>query len=286
MVAHNYGSWRLILLATTVRALVVGTLQSGILICLPYALAILARPYRHGHYNWRRLFGLQTVVSLLLFAGLCVLLYPQIVGEYGSVIAGYLAGQTSEFNLGGGSHEFHLSMFSVENLPQFVFRLSSYQPFLTAAIPIALVYFVVSLRHRRLLLLICLPFPLINLMIWGMFFGTFPRITASLVPYMIFAVAYAVEDISCKLARRWTLRSGRWQLFIFALILLPAMLSSSRLVWVTAQTDTRSLVSQWINESIAAEQAILLNFQLFDLLPTAEAVNRQGSDFPGSVGTR
>jgi len=68
MVAHNYGSWRLILLATTVSALVVGTLQSGILICLPYALAILARPYRHGQYNWRRLFGLQTVVSLLLFA--------------------------------------------------------------------------------------------------------------------------------------------------------------------------------------------------------------------------
>jgi len=127
---------------------------------------------------------------------------------------------------------------------------------------------------------------MLNLVIWSMFYGTFPRIMAILVPYMIFAVAYAVEDVLRIFAARRKARLGRLQLFLIGLILLPGIVSSFRLVWVTAKTDTRSLVSQWINESIAAEKAILLNFQLFDLLPTVEAVNRQGSDFPGSVGNR
>lgn len=286
VVAHNKGGWGLLLVASALSALVVGTLQSGILICLPFGLTILSRPYSHGNYNWRMLFKLQTVASLLLFAGLCVLLYPNIVGEYGSVIAGYMTGQSSEFNLGGGSHEFRLSMFSLENVPQFVFRLSSYQPILTAVLPLAILYFVISLRHRRLLLLICLPFPLINLVIWAMFYGTFPRITAILAPYMIFVAAYAVEDIVCGIAARRRVEPGRLQLFVFALILLPALVSSSRLVWVTAQTDTRSIMTGWINQSIEAEQSMLLNFRLFDLLPTAETIVRQANDFPGSVGAR
>ena len=286
VVAHNRGGWGILILATALSALVVGTLQSGILMCLPFALAILARPYHRGRYKWRRLLESQTVVSLIVFVGFCILLYPDIVGEYGTVILGYLTGQASEFNLGGGSHVFRLSMFSLENVPQFVFRLSSYQPFLTAILPFAFLYFVVSLWHRKKLLLICLPFPVLNLVIWSTFYGTFPRITVILVPFMIFAIAYAIEDFVCKVAARRNVGLGRLRVVTFFLLLAPAFLSSIRLVWVTAQTDTRSLMTDWIINSIEAEQTILLNFQLHELAPTPESIERQGMDFPDSVGTR
>ena len=284
MVAYRVGRGRIMITATVVSALTVGTLQSGLVIVVPFVLALLVRPFYEGRYHWRQLIGLQTIANVALFAGLCTFLYPGLITEYGTVIVNYLNGSATEFLLGGGSHDFSIAMFGTANIPQFVSRLRSYQPLLTILLPLALVYFVFSLRHRKRLLLVGLPFPLLNLAIWSLFYGTFPRITSVLVPFMVFVVAYMVEDAVCWIAQRWNLPVRRLRLFIFGLILMPLVVSSLRLVWITAQQDTRSLMTNWINENIPEGESILLNFQLLDLLPTQDVIERQGKDYSGSVG--
>ena len=117
---------------------------------------------------------------------------------------------------------------------------------LTLLLPLAAVYCVVAWRGRWKLLAVGLPFPLLNLAIWALFQGTFPRITAVLLPFMLLAVAYLIED----LLRALLPRAGRqllWILAALALLLLPVA-SALRFVWLTAQTDTRTLAQAWIAE--------------------------------------
>lgn len=243
LAAHRVGGWKLLIAATILSAMTVGSLQSGILIIVPFLLAHASRLVTAGKVRWREMASAPTLGSLALFASLCLLLYPNIVGEYGSVAIDYLTGASARFQLGAGSHSFSLSMLSADNIPQFISRLQTYQPMLTVLLPLAFVYFVFAFRRHPKLLLVGVSFPLLNLIVWSLFYGTFPRITAILVPFMIFGAAYLVEDALLKISEK----SGGWlrrlRIVVFALFLVPLMTTSARLVWVSAQPDSRSL---WI----------------------------------------
>ncbi|MCY3781626.1 MAG: hypothetical protein OXG78_15030 [Chloroflexi bacterium] len=286
LTAERVGGWRMLLAATVTSALTVGTLQSGVLITLPFLLALAVRPFHDGRYHWSELLRISTLGSLSLFVLLCIFLYPDIVSEYGGVILAYLRNSSSAFRLGAESHYFSLAMFNLANIPQFVSRLTTYQPILTLLLPVALPYFVIALRGRLRLLLVVLPFPLLNLVIWSLFEGAFPRITAVLLPFMIFASAYLAEDLFHWFDAKTGYKLRAVRPLVFMLIILPLAATSARLVWVSAQPDTRTLAVEWINENISPGETLLLNFQLTTLLPTNDAINRQNADFPGSIGTQ
>ena len=96
-----------------------------------------------------------------------------------------------------------------------------------------------------------------------------------------------VEDALLKIQRKqWTLRAASTACpRAFALILVPLIATSLRLVWVLAQPDTRTLTLTWINDSIPAGETMLLNFPLVSLLPTDETIDRQSTDFPQLTGS-
>ena len=165
LVANRVGVWKVLLIATLLSALTVGALQSGVLIIVPYSLALMSRLFYDGRFHWRELAGISTIASVAVIAALCIALYPGFVGEYGSVILGYLSGSSSKFRLGAGSHSFSLAMFNIENISQFAYRLRSYEPVLLLLLPLSFAYFVVVLRRRVKLLLVGTSFPLLNLVI-------------------------------------------------------------------------------------------------------------------------
>ena len=285
MAAHRVGGGWILLAASAASALTVGALQSGLLIIAPFLAAICLRPYQAGEYRWRELSSLSTLASLLLFAALCMALYPDLVGEYGAALAAYLGGSASEFHLGNQAHRFSLDMFSLANIPQFLERLHSYQPVLTLLFPVAAVYCLIAWRRRVKLLAVGLSFPLLNLAIWALYQGTFPRIMAVLLPFMILAAAYLLEDLLLALLPLTRARPRLWLIAAIAVLALPAG-AAVRFVWLSAQTDTRKLASAWIEENLDDGEAILLNFQLTTLLPSTAAIERQSADFPASIGTQ
>ena len=175
-------------------------------------------------------------------------------------------------------------MFSLDNISQFLSRLSSYNPILTALLPLASAYVVYKWRHRPRLLLIAFPFPLINLVVWSLYEGTFPRITTVLVPFLIFGTASFIEDMVLHIARRNGVAISTLRLGAFALLLIPLLATSTRFLTVTAQVDTRSLAVGWIEKNLPPGAAIILNFQSTELLPTETAILRQSADYPDSIG--
>ncbi len=286
LTAERIGGWRMLLAATVASALTVGALQSGILITVPFLLALAVRSFHDDRYHWSELLSASTLGSLALFAALCIAFYPGFVSEYGGVILAYISGSASAFRLGAASHYFSLAMFDLANIPQFVSRLATYQPILTLLLPVSLLYFVIALRGRLRLLLVALPFPLLNLVIWSLFEGAFPRITAVLLPFMIFSSACLAEDLILWLDARTGYKLRPVKPLAFMLLILPLAATSARLVWVSAQPDTRTLAVEWINEYISPAETLLLNFQLTTLLPTKDAIQRQKKDYPASIGTQ
>lgn len=285
LAAHRVGGWKLLIAATVLSAMTVGSLQSGVLIIAPFLLAHAARLYHAGGIRSRELASAPTLGSLALFAALCLLLYPDFVGEYGRVVVQYLTGASASFRLGAGSHALSLGMLDIKNIPQFILRLQSYQPLLTLLLPLTLVHFLVNRRRLRLLL-VGGSFPLLNLIVWSLFYGTFPRITAILTPFMIFAAACLVEDALLWIREKRGLGLRHLRTLVFAFILVPLIATSMRLVWVLSQTDTRTLALTWINDSIPAGETILPNFPLITLLPTDDTIDRQNADFPHLTGSQ
>ncbi len=277
---------RVLLAATVTSALTVGALQSGALIVAPFLLALALRPVRAGKYHWRELRSLTSIGSLALFAGLCLALYPDFVSEYGRLLGGLLGGGASTFQLGGGAHQFESWMFGASNIPQFAARLSSYQPVLTALLPLSALYFVLRWRRKPKLLVVALVFPLLNLIIWALYSGTFPRIQAVFIPFMIFAASHMLEDLLESVAGRLPDRATQIRAGLTLLLLIPPAVSGLRLAHLLTQTDSRILAARWINEQIPHGAAILLNFPQPGLAPTSDAVARQERDFPGTVGAR
>ena len=284
VVANRAGGQRLLITATVMSAVTVGTLQSGLLIVVPYISALILRSCYGGRFHWQEFVSIANLGSVALFFALCTVLYPNFAGEYGGLLLNFLIRHDSAFRIGSESHYVSLGMFNVDNIPQFVSRLQTYQPLLTLLLPISAIYLVCARRKQYRTLLIAIPFPLMNLIIWSLFEGTYPRISAVLLPFMIFAAAYFLEDVVLWLACKSGFKLCRMRALVFTLLILPSALTSARLVWVSLQSDTRTLAIDWINRNISAGETFLVNFPQTSLLPTNGAISRQNRDFPGSVG--
>ncbi|MCY4061132.1 MAG: hypothetical protein OXG53_02060 [Chloroflexi bacterium] len=284
MLANRAGGQRLLIIATVMSAVTVGTLQSGLLIVVPYISALFLGSCNGGRFHWQEFVRMPYLGSIALFLTLCMILYPNFAGEYGGLLLNSLIRHDSAFRIGSQSHSVSLLMFNVDNIPQFVSRLQTYQPFLTLLLPISAIYFVGARRKQYRTLLVAIPFPLMNLIIWSLFEGTYPRFTAVLQPFMIFAAAYFLEDVVLWLSCKSGFKLSRMRALVFALLISPLALTSARLVWVSTQPDTRTLAIDWIHRNISAGETFLVNFPQTSLLPTNGAIYRQNRDFPGSVG--
>jgi len=277
---YHQRTW-VLLLAALLTALTAGTLQNGIVILPVYALAYVLRPYdsHERKYHWQKLWSVKEAGGLLLVAVLTPLMHPALVQEASALVWGvFVQSEAATVTLGGGSHEISGAMFSVEHIPTFMRNLYGYQPLLTILLFPSLLYFVFQERQRRRLLCVVLLFPLVNLVVWMLFRNNLPRILAVFSPYMILSAAYLLEEVAGQLPRYW-------RTALFALVLVPLMLTSGRMVYVLAQPDTRVQATDWIVQNIEPGSTVLTNIQLYDLYPTHTAIERQTMDYPGSTGT-
>ncbi len=266
--------------ATICSAMTIGTLQNGIVILLPFMLAWLFRI----HGAKRRMPALwEGALNGALLLVLILPLYPDVFHDYGGILIGIISGHESAFTLGAGSHMLNLEMFSLANVPVFLENVFDYQPLLLAAVPAALVYFVWSLRNRVRVLVVGMAFPLVQLTVWATFVDSYARITMILTPFFIVLVAYGLEDILFTI--RDPQRSRRLYALVCVLVLLPMLVTALRFDLVTAQTDTRTQASQWVDENLPENSVILVNFQALELIPTKESVEIQQQEYPGSLGT-
>jgi len=69
------------------------------------------------------------------------------------------------------------------------------------------------------------------------------------------------------------------------IVLVPLAVFSSRLVYVLAQSDTRTLASAWVESNVPADSVILTNGDTPDLQPGTQGLQHQSTEFPGSLGT-
>jgi len=278
------GGWRWALALSLSCALAVGTLQSGIAVALPLAVAWLARPYRKGQYHWRELVSVLTLVSLGLFVVLSVALHPALLTEYPQLVLSIVSGE-GRYVLGGGAHNFSSAMFSLQNLPRLITFLFSYQPILTLLASIAFVYFLYTRRRHLRLMFVIIPFLLLQLGMWGMYAGLYPRILAALVPLLILLVAYLLEDVALWIKSRAWLGHRYAYPAILMIFLIPTLIIALRFATVTAQPDTRTLASQWIEHKTEPGATVLTSFYAQELTPTATSLRQQQEAFPGSLGT-
>ena len=264
--------------ATIFSALTLGTLQNGFVIIVPFLLVWVVRAYdaTQRKIRWRELFSRLTLSNVGLFALLSVVLYPPLVTEYPTLIIDILTG-TSNYSLGAGQHTFSRNMFALANIEGFVKRIYNYQPILTVLVPLSAPYTVWRLRTCPRLLIVALPFPLINLLAWALYANSFPRINAVLIPYFILVDAYFLEDVI-----HWIAKSlpGKQRIVYAAIgfgIVLPSLITALRLVYVTSHTDTRSLATSWVEDHIPGETAIITNFSAYELQPTVASLERKAN---------
>lgn len=286
-VASERPGRRIILAATIFSAISVGTLQTGILTALPFASFWLIQAWdpKTSIYAWRRILSREAIGHSVLFFALSVVLYPHILIEYPQFIVSIVSG-SGNYSLGEGVHSFSSSMFGVENYPRLFNTLFSYQPFLTLTFPLAFVYTIIALRHRWKPLALILTFFIPNLLIWGAYEGTFPRITAILVPFMALFVAFSIEDMLLRTAHRHAHWRRPIRLLVFLLVLAPAAISAIRLTTVLGNGDTRSNASSWVEAHIPADTTIVTNFSALELTPSLESLQRQVNVLPDSLGSQ
>ncbi|GEM_PF-2965411 len=285
-VAHN-GGWKWGLAAAVISALTVGTLQNGIIIAAPFALAFFVRAFdAKGKFSLRVFFSGMTIVCALIFAVLSLLLSPALVSELAGIVMGTLQGGDTIIQLGQGSHAFTPSQFMLDMVPIFIRYIFSYQPFLTVIFPFALAYLIWRLRRQIKLLVVLLPFPIINLVMWALYEGTSPRVLAVTVPLLILAGAFLIEDVSAFAAARLKLPIRAVLIPVSLAILIPTIALSLRFAYVSIQADTRTQASQWIESAVPAGSTILTNFAALELTPTRASLERQAAAYPESLGTQ
>jgi hypothetical protein len=266
--------------ATICSAMTIGTLQNGIVILLPFFLAW----FFYVRDAKRRLSALcEGALNAGLLLVLVIPLYPDVFRDYGGILIRIISGQGSAATLGAGAHFLDAGMFSLANIPAFLGTVFNYQPLLLVAVPAALVYFLWSFRNRLRVLAVGMAFPLVQLVVWATFVNSYARIILILTPFFIVLVSYGLEDMLCKIGD--PRRNRRFYALTCAVVLLPMLVTALRFVLVTAQTDTRTQASRWVEENLPENSVILVNFQALELTPTKASIEFQQRDFPGTLGT-
>ena len=276
-------SWRWALAATIASALTFGVHQIGATIVAPFAVAWLIRVLRNRSAGLRRAIG-ECLLHFVLFGVFCVLVYPSIARDVFGLMHTFVTGG-SEFRFGSGAHQFKSEDVDTSNVVRLLVCLYWYQPLLVATAPITLGYLCWKLRARIEVLAPTAAFLCFLVLLMGSFSATFPRMTATLVPFFILAAAHAIEDAALLLARRTNRSPGIVMILVGALALAPPLLTASRLSYVTAQADTRTLARAWFEGKAGPGETVLANFQIPEHLPSTDSLRRQAEDAPETVGT-
>jgi len=274
---QNDHPWRWTLLSAFLGAVVFGTLQSGILIFVPMGLMWAMRLTEAASTRQFKKELLRAAASALLALMVGIITYPSLLQEYPQLVVNLLTGQS--LRLGGGSHEFSTSMFGLANVPLFLWHLLGHEPIIAPLSLIAVPYFIWQQRANKKMLSVALSFPLLNLIMWGVYADAQPRYMLVLIPFLILAVAYWLEDICQHFV------SPKIYLLIGLIVVAPTILTSLRFIWVANQTDTRTLASQWIKTAIPTNATLFSNFQMQEITPTKASLQRQQRDYPQSLGT-
>ncbi len=269
--------WRWTLLSAFLSAVVFGTLQSGILIFAPFGLMWMIRLTEAASAQQIKKELLRAAASALLALVVSIIIYPPLLQEYPQLVVNLLTGKS--LRLGGGSHEFSTSMFGLANVPLFLWHLLGHEPIIVPLSLIAIPYFLWQQRTNKKMLSIALSFPLLNLIMWGIYADAQPRYMLVLIPFLILVVTYWLEDIAQHLLSKKT------YLLIGLIVVAPTLTTSLRFIWVANQTDTRTLASQWIKATIPANATLFSNFQMQEITPTKASLQRQQRDYPQSLGT-
>jgi len=280
----SQGGWLNSLAATLLTALTFGTLQSGAVVLVPYGLAWLIRlsdAWRARRFWPEARIGILNLVAL---AGLLFLLYPPVFTEYPRFVYNIVTG-SPQYTLGGGSHVFERSNFGLQYIPAFVSGWFGYQPLQVLLFPFALTLFIWDLRSQWRILVVGLPLPVINLIMWAIYYDNSPRFWATLALFNALLCAYLIEEVIVWSAR--TINLNQWRLVGAALLIvvMPAFINAIRLDVVMSQPDTRTLASEWVKVHIPANATVIGNFQMLELLPNQDSLRRQNLDYPGSLGT-
>jgi 4-amino-4-deoxy-L-arabinose transferase-like glycosyltransferase len=275
--------WSETVAATLVCALTIGTLQSGLLITIPFGLVWLIRLYDAWRLKTLRGAIVLLMINLVILVGLAFILYPPIFTEYSNLVRDLLF-KNPTISLGGGIHTVAENLFGPQQIPRFINRFFGYQPLPAVFFLPALLYFIWTLRHQWRLLVVALSFPLANLIIWSNFF-TAARYWGALSLFNDILCAYFIESLCISIAQpgRTTLTLNR--ALLFTAFVIPALIQVGRLDYVLAQPDTRTQASRWVQEHLPGGTALTANFQLLELTPDQISLQRQAQDYPRSLGT-
>lgn len=274
-------SWRWMIVATIASALVVGTLQSGVVIVIPFGLAWALSLWQAKREGYLRVELSRLAVSSVLLIAATAVVYPAIFSEYSQALLNVLSGNLS-ISLGGGGHGFSLQSFSLSHAPIFLNNWFGYQPLIVLLLPIALPYFLWSLRASWPALLVGGSLPLVNLIMWGLYYDQSARFWATLALFSIVPVAYLIEDIGLRIKAAG--RNGLSRVVQLAVI-APSLVLTVRLDYVLSQTDTRTIASNWIETNLPSGTALISNFQMMELMPTRDSLKLKANDFPDALGT-
>lgn len=285
-VSRNAG-WKTCLLATIVSAATWGALQNGMVIAVPFLIAWGVRLYDPADPHWwKNIFSRLALGNLALFAALALALNPALPGIVLDISRTTLAGGR-EINLApGGTHHVSTALFTPSALPANALRLFNYQPLVTLVGLPGSLYVIWKLRKDRRLLAVALPFPAINAIAFGFYLNSYPRILIVLVPWLILAASYVVEDAATAAAHALHRPVRQVMGAVMAAILLPLAAADLRLDYVLAQPDTRSLAAEWVEANLPAGSGVMSTMQVFELLPTQDSLRLQASAAPRSIGTK
>jgi Dolichyl-phosphate-mannose-protein mannosyltransferase len=282
-IAEGRGRWLASLAATGACVLAIGTLQNGIAVTVPFGLVWLARLWG-ARQKGRLADELKLLaVNLILLLGLSVLVYPSLISEYSGLVRALIQSSRT-YSLGAGAHTLRANNFNWENPPRFIVRFFGYQPLPFILMPIGLAYFLWQMRSRPRLLLAVLPVPICSLLVWFFYF-TASRYWTDLSLFNDLLCAYFIEEMVRLAAARWQWPSWKLAAGVFGVVIAVAAVEALRFDYVTAQPDTRTLASQWVEENLPTGSVVVGNFQLLELLPTQASLRQQGQDYPDSLGT-
>lgn len=282
-IAEGRGRWWATLGATVACVLAIGTLQTGMALCVPFGLVWLGRllnAYKGKTLRAElRLLGVNVIVLVVL----SLAVYPTLINELYGIGRSLVAGSGS-YTLGGGAHTVQNRNFNLDTMARFIPRFFGYQPVPFVLLPIALVYFIWQFRKRPRLLLAVLPIPIGSLVVWSLYFAA-SRYWGDLSVFVDLLCAYFLEEVVRRAVERWQWPQAALLAGLGVVVIGSAAVQALRLDYVTAKPDTRTQASQWLENNLPDGSVVMANFNLLEVLPNVAGLKQQKKDYPGSLGT-
>ena len=281
-VASGRGGARRLIAATIASGLVFGTLQSGAVILVPFGFAWMIRlvdAWRDQRLGREAAWCAASVATL---GGLIGLFDPQALTDYLRFGRDVVTGAPF-YSLAGGDHAFARRDFSLSHVPALITGLFGYQPLPVVLLPVALPLVIWKLRRRWRVLVVGLPLPLINAIMWGAYGDPAPRFWATLALFNCILCAYLVEEVMAWSVARFALRKPLVVGAALLVVVGPSAVHAAQLDVVLSRTDTRVQAERWIATNLPPGSRVIDGIGLPTLLPTQASLRRQSADDPGSL---